>query len=52
MNKPTNKKWNQIYKYREYNGGFQRGGGGGMGKMGGGEWEVQASKDGMSKSWE
>ena len=26
--------------------------GGGMGKMGEEEWEIQASSNGMSKSWE
>lgn len=51
-NKQTNKqKQNQSYEHREQTEGSQRGRGGGLGKVGGGEWEVQASSGGMSKSW-
>lgn len=52
INKQTNKqKQNQSYEHREQTEGSQRGRGGGLGKVGGREWEVQASSGGMSKSW-
>lgn len=39
------------YKYREQTGGLPEGRGpGGTGKMAEGEWQAQASSDGMSKS--
>ena len=41
-NESTNKKQNQAYKYREQTDGYQRGGVG-MGKIGEGWWEIQAS---------
>ena len=43
------KKQNQSHKYREQTDGFQRGGG--MGNIGAGERETQASSYGMNKSW-
>ena len=45
---PNNK---NVLNYREGADGCQRGGGGGMGKMGEGEREAQASSYGMNKSW-
>ena len=47
-----NKKQNQTYKCRQQTDGWQRERGGGMGEMGEGDWEIQASSYGMKKSWE
>jgi len=44
------KVWLKTHKYREQADGYQREGDGGMGKMGEGDWEVQASSYGMIKS--
>ena len=43
---------NQTYKYREQTDDCQKAGGWGMGKMGEGVWEIQASSYGMNKSQE
>ena len=47
MNK---QKKNQTYQYREQNYDCQKEGGSRMGKMGEGEWEIQAFSYGMNKS--
>ena len=52
MNKQTNKKQNQTYKYREQINGCQKEGVGDIGKMDERKWEVQTSSYGTSKSWE
>ena len=52
VTKQTNKKQNQICKYREQTDDCQREGIWGMGEMSEGEWKKQVSSYGMSKSWE
>ena len=52
MNKQTNKKQNQTYKYREQTDGCQREMGWRKGTMWEEEWEIQDSSYGMNVSWE
>ena len=46
-----NEKQNQSCKHGEQSDGCQREKGEEMGKMGKGEWQIQASSYGMSKPW-
>ena len=50
MNKEPNIKQNQTYKYREQSDGCQRIDEWGMGDMGEGKWDIQASHYGMNTS--
>ena len=46
-----NKQAKETHKHREQTGDFQRGCGWEVGKMGEGEWDIQASSYGMNKGW-